>query len=92
VSSHSSVLEKEGPTAAAQIGHEIVCLLGVCLCRAAWSEYSDWGECSTADSCGRGVKVRTRSCTNGGTPGVDRLCMGPSNQSTVCKSPSCDGL
>jgi len=58
----------------------------------AWSDYSSWGECSTDTSCGRGIKVRTRTCTNGGTPGVDRLCKGPSNQTTVCMSPSCDGL
>lgn len=54
----------------------------------AWSE---WGNCSTYTTCGRGYKVRHRNCSNGGKAGLDRYCKGPSNQSAVCEGASCKG-
>ncbi|CAH1776207.1 unnamed protein product [Owenia fusiformis] len=55
-----------------------------------WESWSDWEECSTFTTCGRGFKTRTRTCSNGGIPGKDRLCMGPLNETTPCEEPSCD--
>ncbi|KAK3592035.1 hypothetical protein CHS0354_019290 [Potamilus streckersoni] len=57
-----------------------------------WGEWSVWGDCSTKDTCGHGVMVRNRNCTNGGTPGVDRYCKGPTNESAPCESINCRGL
>ncbi|GFN97235.1 sco-spondin-like [Plakobranchus ocellatus] len=59
---------------------------GVC-----WEIWGAWGECSTQQTCGQGVKVRQRVCSNGGTVGVDRYCLGLANQSTPCMSVSCNG-
>ncbi|KAL5016463.1 hypothetical protein ScPMuIL_006052 [Solemya velum] len=57
-----------------------------------WDVWGDWGECSTANTCGKGVKVRQRGCTNGGTAGVDRFCLGHTNQTAPCEGISCHGI
>ncbi|XP_067679122.1 A disintegrin and metalloproteinase with thrombospondin motifs adt-1-like isoform X3 [Haliotis asinina] len=54
-----------------------------------WDSWGAWGNCTTYQTCGRGYKVRNRSCNNGGTPGVDRYCLGPTNETTVCYSMNC---
>ncbi|XP_071117872.1 A disintegrin and metalloproteinase with thrombospondin motifs adt-1-like isoform X3 [Haliotis cracherodii] len=54
-----------------------------------WDSWGVWGTCSTYQTCGRGYKVRNRTCNNGGTPGVDRYCLGPTNETTVCYSMDC---
>ncbi|XP_046550815.1 SCO-spondin-like [Haliotis rubra] len=54
-----------------------------------WDSWGEWGTCTTYQTCGRGYKVRNRSCNNGGTPGVDRYCLGPTNETTVCHSMDC---
>ncbi|GFN97243.1 sco-spondin-like [Plakobranchus ocellatus] len=59
---------------------------GVC-----WESWGAWGECSSENTCGSGVKVRQRACSNGGTVGVDRYCLGLANQSTPCSGVSCNG-
>ena len=64
--------------------------LSLCL-RTDWFPWSKWGECSTYTTCGRGYKLRTRKCGNGGTAGVDRLCKGPTNETAPCKVPGCEG-
>ncbi|RUS87810.1 hypothetical protein EGW08_004409 [Elysia chlorotica] len=56
-----------------------------------WESWSAWGECSTQTTCGPGVKVRQRVCSNGGTVGVDRYCLGLANQSTPCSGVPCNG-
>ncbi|KAL5017646.1 hypothetical protein ScPMuIL_007235 [Solemya velum] len=57
-----------------------------------WDEWGVWGECSTASTCGPGVKVRSRDCTNGGTSGVDRFCLGHDQQKAPCEGISCHGI
>ncbi|KAK6188476.1 hypothetical protein SNE40_004643 [Patella caerulea] len=54
-----------------------------------WEEWGDWGECSTQTSCGRGFKVRNRTCSNGGIAGIDRFCLGDSSQSAPCMEMNC---
>ncbi|KAK3089127.1 hypothetical protein FSP39_001055 [Pinctada imbricata] len=57
-----------------------------------WDKWSDWSECSTFTTCGRGFRLRTRQCAHGGTPGVDRYCLGPLNETTVCHGIKCDSM
>ncbi|GFS05137.1 semaphorin-5B-like [Elysia marginata] len=56
-----------------------------------WETWGAWGECSTETTCGSGVKVRHRACSNGGTGGVDRYCLGLANESAPCNSVPCNG-
>ena len=57
----------------------------VLLCLADWAEWSAWTSCSTAVTCGRGARTRSRVCESAGcTPGR-------ANESRVCHSPLCDG-
>lgn len=56
-----------------------------------WEEWGTWGECSTLNTCGRGSSSRTRTCGNGGTPGVDRYCLGPVNETMACDGVPCNG-
>ena len=56
-----------------------------------WNEWEEWGACSTENTCGRGVKVRQRTCSNGGIPGVDRYCLGFTNQTAPCRRIACRG-
>ncbi|GFS05101.1 SCO-spondin-like [Elysia marginata] len=56
-----------------------------------WETWGAWGECSTQTTCGSGVKVRHRACSNGGTVGVDRYCLGLANESAPCNSVPCNG-
>ncbi|XP_025110684.1 A disintegrin and metalloproteinase with thrombospondin motifs adt-1-like isoform X2 [Pomacea canaliculata] len=65
-----------------------ICVLQDC---PKWEEWGAWGECSTAVTCGRGFKVRRRSCRNGGVPGVDRYCLGSTNETTPCQGIDCQG-
>ncbi|XP_065922172.1 A disintegrin and metalloproteinase with thrombospondin motifs adt-1 isoform X3 [Magallana gigas] len=57
-----------------------------------WNEWGVWGECSTLNSCGKGSRSRTRTCGNGGRPGVDRYCLGPVNETMACDSVPCNGM
>ncbi|CAL1543545.1 unnamed protein product, partial [Lymnaea stagnalis] len=56
-----------------------------------WTTWGDWGDCSAQTTCGQGFKVRKRSCSNGGTIGVDRYCLGLDSQSTPCYGVLCRG-
>lgn len=58
---------------------------------SVWNEWEVWGECSTLNSCGKGSRSRTRTCGNGGKPGVDRYCLGPVNETMACDSVPCSG-
>jgi len=49
-----------------------------------WSEWSSWSECSS--SCGRGVSVRHRTCTQP-TPTVGaRFCQGNAVDTRPCQT------
>merc|ERR1712179_377858 len=61
------------------------CVLGLnCPVDGSWSSWSPWGECS--QSCGNGLKTRTRKCvrTHDGKP-----CHGPADETKACFIESC---
>ncbi|KAK7100724.1 hypothetical protein V1264_023622 [Littorina saxatilis] len=64
------------------------CILPEC---PRWQEWGEWGSCSASSTCGRGNKIRHRACSNGGVPGVDRYCLGSTNQTTPCEGIDCTG-
>ncbi|CAG5122853.1 unnamed protein product, partial [Candidula unifasciata] len=83
----SNTLQTVNPTLCYGYAQEFaVCELQNCPALGAW------GECSAHTSCGQGTKVRSRSCSNQGTPGVDRYCLGSSQKTAPCYSVACVGL
>ena len=61
------------------------------LCPVDWEEWSDWAPCSSATTCGPGSQTKNRLCKHNGTPGVDRMCMGPLTGTKTCIEPGCAG-
>ncbi|WAR23497.1 SSPO-like protein [Mya arenaria] len=57
-----------------------------------WEAWSEWGNCSTEHTCGRGVKHRHRNCSNGGVPGRDRWCLGFPKETAPCEGIHCRGM
>ena len=53
----------------------------------AWSEWSSWTQCSK--SCGGGVKVRERSCTNPPPKGNGKSCAGELEETGACSENPC---
>ena len=58
---------------------------------ADWQQWSDWSSCSSATTCGPGSQTKNRVCLHNGTPGVDRMCMGPLSGTKTCTEPGCAG-
>ncbi|KAL8625611.1 hypothetical protein ACOMHN_043886 [Nucella lapillus] len=65
-----------------------VCVLQDC---PRWEEWGAWETCSSFETCGPGLKLRHRVCANGGVPGVDRYCLGSTNQTAPCHGIDCTG-
>ena len=55
-----------------------------------WGAWSELASCSV--SCGGGVKVRTRSCTNPKPQNRGRSCIGESSSETPCNTDGCNGM
>ena len=53
----------------------------------AWSEWSEFGDCSA--SCGGGVQSRTRTCTNPAPQHGGKDCDGLAEESRECNSQPC---
>lgn len=53
----------------------------------AWSEYSEWSECSM--SCGPGIVTRERTCTNPEPIGSGMECEGESTETKSCLVKEC---
>ena len=58
---------------------------------AVWEEWGDWSVCNTEKTCGQGIMIRNRMCSNNGKVGMDRMCMGSTNQTQPCQQPNCFG-
>lgn len=53
----------------------------------AWSEWSSWTQCSK--TCGGGIKVRERSCTNPPPKGNGQSCVGEVEETGACSENPC---
>ncbi|XP_077967716.1 uncharacterized protein LOC144421956 [Styela clava] len=58
-----------------------------------WSHWGYWSECSTKMSCGKGKRIRTRSCLHGGqVNSTDLNCMGSTEEKQDCRMPNCKAV
>ena len=55
-----------------------------------WGSWSEDASCSV--TCGGGVKVRTRSCTNPKPQNGGNSCKGESSLKTPCNTDTCGGM
>ena len=53
----------------------------------SWTEWTTWGECSK--SCGSGVQVRTRDCSNPPPSGNGKNCAGEASEERDCNTKEC---
>lgn len=60
-----------------------------CPVHGGWSEWSSWQSCSK--SCGRGTRIRSRSCNNPLPAHGGRDCSGSDRLSEDCYKPTCPG-
>ena len=54
-----------------------------------WSEYGDWGFCST--DCGGGFKTRKRTCDNPTPRFGGKDCIGDDTEVSACNTEPCPG-
>ena len=56
-----------------------------------YTKWSSWGKCSV--TCGGGVQIRTRTCTNPPPSGGGKNCieqkLGPAKQTKKCNTQPC---
>jgi len=52
-----------------------------------WRRWSEWSECS--ESCGKGTKIRTRTCTNPMPRFGGRRCSGDTHERRACSKKQC---
>jgi hemicentin len=64
-----------------------VCALDNCPINGGWSNWSDWGSCST--NCGDGTQSQTRTCTNPAPKNGGAACSGVSSNVRPCNNGSC---
>ena len=53
-----------------------------------WQDWSDWSHCTS--SCGEGLRVRARACSEPAVGGIDR-CFGNATEVEDCKTSDCTG-
>ncbi|XP_069815842.1 SCO-spondin-like [Dendropsophus ebraccatus] len=63
------------------------CSLEPCPETGNWSVWSDWTDCTK--SCGGGVRLRSRTCTNPTPSGGEDYCEGPSTEMEACQLLPC---
>jgi len=55
-----------------------------------WSAWMSWSDC-LVPTCGRGVRLRSRECSNPSPIGLGKTCVGASSQQQLCPGPPCPG-
>ncbi|XP_078604169.1 hemicentin-1-like isoform X2 [Branchiostoma floridae x Branchiostoma japonicum] len=65
------------------------CSFEPCPVHGKWSSWTDWSECSA--TCGRGERIRTRSCNKPEPRYGGNSCLGDSSQVQACRIRSCRG-
>ena len=63
------------------------CILVLFLVDGAWSVWSDWSACGS--TCGSGVQMRRRNCTDPVPEYGGRSCMGSDVDLKICTSKDC---
>ena len=54
-----------------------------------WTEWGDWGTCGV--TCGKGLRMRFRWCTNPVPDNGGDFCVGAGNETEICNDIPCDG-
>lgn len=55
-----------------------------------WTEWNEWSECTI--SCGKGYKLRNRSCTDPSPQLGGKLCNGNETETDICNTNDCPGM
>ncbi|XP_053388670.1 semaphorin-5B-like [Mercenaria mercenaria] len=63
-----------------------ICMPGACA-DGGWSLWENWGSCT--ESCGGGVRTRSRSCTNPSPSLIGRSCVGDYTEVSTCNRTAC---
>nr|XP_022294190.1 A disintegrin and metalloproteinase with thrombospondin motifs adt-1-like [Crassostrea virginica] len=63
------------------------CIIQNCTVNGGWSEWSSWGQCSA--TCGQGVHIRSRTCTQPKPTGGGQTCVGNDHVSQSCSQTAC---
>ncbi|XP_056002342.1 coadhesin-like [Ostrea edulis] len=63
------------------------CAMIHCPIDGGWSTWSDFGQCS--ETCGQGVQIKSRTCSNPRPRYGGRGCVGPNNASKSCQRGEC---
>ncbi|KAL9952094.1 hypothetical protein ACROYT_G039301 [Oculina patagonica] len=63
------------------------CNNGPCAVDGGWSNFGDWSECSV--TCGRGIKERSRTCTNPPPAHGGKDCVGNNKEKQECNTVHC---
>ncbi len=52
-----------------------------------WSDWTTWSDCS--ETCGGGIRMKTRQCTNPPPSGTGQPCQGSTSEVEKCSTSSC---
>ncbi|KAL3880318.1 hypothetical protein ACJMK2_032566 [Sinanodonta woodiana] len=60
------------------------CVVSACAVNGGWSQWSEWGQCSS--SCGTSTRLRVRQCTSPAPSNGGELCQGYSIDESLCQT------
>ncbi|XP_076099012.1 SCO-spondin-like isoform X4 [Mytilus galloprovincialis] len=64
-----------------------ICNIISCPIDGQWTEWNEWSECTI--SCGKGYKLRNRSCTDPSPQLGGKLCNGNETETDICNTNDC---